>query len=241
MRTNKTLKWIVVLSIILPLAPLSAVEVLTLKTQKEQESYAIGADLVKSLKRQGVEVQSDALIKGMQDALSGQKMLMTEDQIRETLAAYQNEIKKKRIQARGGTGVILEENRDKEIAFLAANKSKEGVISLPSGLQYKILKAGNGPKPTATNSISCNFRGTFIDGTEFNSSQRAGKPVTFKKNDVVAGWKEIWSVIPTGSKFMLFVPSQLAFGEKGVPGAKGRFQIPPNAMVIFEIELLGIN
>jgi FKBP-type peptidyl-prolyl cis-trans isomerase FklB len=241
MRTNNKIAWVATLVTLISIAQTSAVEPPVLKTQMEQQSYAVGVDLIRNFKRQGIQLNSDAMVRGMQDALSGQKLLMTDEQIRTTLSTYQEEIKKKRIQARGGTGALMEENRNKEVAFLAENKGKPGVVSLPSGLQYKILKAGNGPKPGATNVIECHFKGSFIDGTEFNSSQRGGKPVFFKMNDVVAGWKEVWPLMPVGSKFQLFVPSQLAYGEKGVLGARARYQIPPNSMLIFDIELLGVK
>lgn len=241
MRTNKTTLWIVALGTFFSVAQMSAAEPAVLKTQMDQQSYAIGVDLIKNFKRQGIQMNSQFLLQGMQDALAGKTLLMSDEQMRVTLRAYQAELNKKKIQSKGGTGAIMEENRDKEIAFLAENKAKQGVVSLPSGLQYKILKAGNGPKPGNTNSVECNFRGSFIDGTEFNSSQRGGKSMTFNINDVVAGWKEVWQLMPVGSKFQLFVPSRLAYGDKGVMGSRGRYQIPPNSMLIFEVELLGIK
>ncbi len=241
MRTNNKTTWVAIAVTLVSMARTNAVEPAVLKTQLDQQSYAVGVDLIRNFKRQGIQLNSESMVRGMQDALSGQKLLMSDEQIRTTLSTYQEDIKKKRIQARGGTGAIMDENRSKEVAFLAENKGKPGVVSLASGLQYKILKEGNGPKPGAANAIECNFKGSFIDGTEFNSSQRAGKPAIFKMNDVVAGWKEVWSLMPVGTKFQLFVPSQLAYGEKGVMGARARYQIPPNSMLIFEIELLGVK
>jgi FKBP-type peptidyl-prolyl cis-trans isomerase FklB len=119
--------------------------------------------------------------------------------------------------------------------FLATNKGKEGVVTLPSGLQYKILKAGTGPKPTASDSVRCNYRGTFINGTEFDSSYKSGQPATFPVTGVIKGWTEALQLMPVGSKWQLFVPADLAYGERGRPG------IEPNAALIFEVELLSIE
>ena len=128
-------------------------------------------------------------------------------------------------------------NKTEGEAFLAANKAKEGVVTLPSGLQYKILTAGTGPKPTASDSVVCNYRGTLIDGTEFDSSYKRGKPVTFGVGQVIKGWTEALQLMPVGSKWQLFIPSSLAYGEGGEP----RGGIGPNATLIFEVELLSIQ
>jgi FKBP-type peptidyl-prolyl cis-trans isomerase FklB len=127
-------------------------------------------------------------------------------------------------------------NKKEGEAFLADNKSKEGVVALPSGLQYKVLKEGNGPKPTATDSVVCNYRGTLINGTEFDSSTKHGGPATFPVNGVIKGWTEALQLMPVGSKWQLFVPSDLAYAERGA-GA----DIGPNATLIFEVELVSIQ
>jgi FKBP-type peptidyl-prolyl cis-trans isomerase len=127
-------------------------------------------------------------------------------------------------------------NKKEGEAFLAANKSKPGVVTLPSGLQYKILTAGTGPKPTATDSVNCNYRGTLIDGKEFDSSYKRGKPVTFPVTGVIKGWTEALQLMPVGSKWQLFIPSDLAYGDRGA-GA----DIGPGATLVFEVELISIE
>jgi FKBP-type peptidyl-prolyl cis-trans isomerase FklB len=128
-------------------------------------------------------------------------------------------------------------NKKEGDAFLAANKTKEGVVTLPSGLQYKILKEGNGPKPTASDSVVCNYKGTLINGTEFDSSYKRGEPATFPVTGVIKGWTEALQLMPVGSKWQLFIPPDLAYGPRGTPGGP----IGPNATLIFEVELISIK
>jgi UDP-GlcNAc:undecaprenyl-phosphate/decaprenyl-phosphate GlcNAc-1-phosphate transferase len=214
-----------------------------LKTEQERQSYAIGADLARNIRRQGVQVQVQALLKGMEDVLSGKKSLLTDDELRNTLRAYQVEVRGNRLQAKGGVGAAMVENRAKGTAFLAENKTKAGVVTLPSGLQYTILKAGNGRKPTETETVQCHFRGMFIDGEEFNSSVRAGQPATLKVKGegTISGVSEALQLMPVGSKWRLFIPSEIAYGEKGVVDARGRVKIEPNATLIYELELVAIK
>ena len=235
------MKWITALAAALLTAQASEIEPAALKTQNDKDSYAIGADLARNLKRQGVQIEVEVLLRGMRDGLTDAKRLMTEDEIRETLRAYQTELRRKQFQARGGTGPIAEANLEKGAAFLAQNKTKEGVVTLPSGLQYKVLKAGNGRKPTATDTVECHHRGVFIDGTEYNSTYRIGMPATLKVNEGIAAWKEVLPLMPMGSTWQLFVPPHLAYGERGVVDAKGRPKIGPNTTMIFELELVGIK
>jgi FKBP-type peptidyl-prolyl cis-trans isomerase FklB len=197
-------------------------------TSKEKASYALGMYFGSVLNRQGVaidDVDLDVLQHGLKDAAGGGKTLLTEEEERATLQQWQTDMRAQ----------VAAKNKKEGEAFLAANKSKEGVVTLPSGLQYKILSAGSGPKPTATDTVSCNYRGTFIKGTEFDSSAKAGKPVTFPLNGVIKGWTEALQLMPTGSKWQLFIPSDLAYGEQG------RGPIPPNSTLIFEVELVSIQ
>ena len=196
-------------------------------------SYGIGADLGRNLKRLGIEIDADALIKGFNDALSGAKPLMSDEEIGQTLNALQQNIQRKAAQAAAAAG---EENKKAGEAFLAQNKGKQGVVTLPSGLQYKILKAGDGKKPTENDTVECNYRGTLINGTEFDSSYRRGQPATFGVGQVIPGWREALQLMPVGSKWELYVPSDLAYGERGA----GR-DIGPNATLVFEVELLAIK
>ena len=227
------MKWIAGLGILLLTAQVSAGEPPVLKTQKEKVSYGIGVDMSRNFKQQGIEFDADILMKGFKDQSSGGKLLMTEDDIRATLNAYQSEMMQKRAQA---MKAAAEENKKIGDAFLAENKKKEGVVVLPSGLQYKILKTGDGRKPTEADMVECNYRGTLINGTEFDSSYRTGKPATFKVTGLIAGWTEALKLMPAGSKWQLFIPPQLAYGERGAGGAIG-----PNATLIFELELLAVK
>jgi FKBP-type peptidyl-prolyl cis-trans isomerase len=197
----------------------------TLATQKEKLSYALGMNIGKNLHR-------NLLLQGMKDASAGGQTLMTDQEAQAAVTELQNDLRKKqeeKTQAAGGN------NQKEGEAFLAANKTKPGIVTLPSGLQYKILKAGTGAKPTATDSVVCNYRGTLIDGTEFDSSYKRGQPATFPVNGVIKGWTEALQLMPVGSKWQLFVPSSLAYGPQG-PQAIG-----PNATLIFEVELVSIQ
>jgi len=241
MTTSISREWILAIPICLSVVCAAADQPTALTTQDDRNSYAIGADLAKNLKRQGVEVPTGPLLQGMRDALAGDKMLMTEDDLRDTLQAYQLELRKKRMQTRGGTAGLAEDNRDAGAAFLATNKTKEGVVTLASGLQYRILKTGDGSKPIPADTVEYNFRGNLLDGTEFNSSHRAGKSVSVKVGEAISGMREALQLMPEGSKWILYLPSTLAYGEKGVMGSRNRYQIPPNATLILEIELLAIK
>ena len=205
-----------------------------LTTSKQKASYAIGMNWGTGLHRQAIDVDTAALLQGMKDALAGGKTLLTEDEARTALMQLQKEMQEKQQAKAAAEG---EANKKEGDAFLAANKSKEGVVTLPSGLQYKILKEGSGPKPTATDSVVCNYKGTLINGTEFDSSYKRGEPATFPVTGVIKGWTEALQLMPVGSKWQLFIPSDLAYGARGTPGGP----IGPNATLIFEVELLSIK
>lgn len=228
-----TPKWIVALGLGFLAAQASAEEAPVLKTQKDKMSYSIGAEAGRNFKRLGVEVDTDLLVKGLRDALSGEKLLMTDEELRAAMTAYQAEVRQKQAQA---ARLAAENNKKAGDAFLAENTTKEGIVTLPSGLQYKILKAGDGKRPTEADRVECNYRGTLISGTEFDSSYRRGQPATFKVSGVIPGWREALKLMPVGSKWQLFIPPQLAYGERGT----GR-DIGPNATLIFEVELLAIK
>jgi FKBP-type peptidyl-prolyl cis-trans isomerase len=226
-------KWMMLLGIALLTAPVFAGETPVLKTQKEKVSYSLGADVARNFKRLGIEVDVDLLVKGLRDSFAGEKLLMTQAELRETMNTFQAELRQKQIEA---TRVAAENNKTAGDAFLAENKAKEGVVTLPSGLQYKILKAGDGKTPTDADTVECQYHGTLIDGTEFDSSYSRGQSATFKLSGVIPGWREALKLMPVGSKWQLFVPPQLAYGERGA----GR-DIGPNATLIFEVELVGIR
>jgi len=186
-----------------------------------------------NLQKQSVPVDPAILARGLKDGLAGGKTLLTDDEAQAALKAMQDDLRAKqqaKIQEAAGA------NKKEGEAFLAANKGKDGVVALASGLQYKILKEGTGPKPAATDSVVCNYQGTLINGKEFDSSYKRGQPATFPVNGVIKGWTEALQLMPVGSKWQLFIPSELAYGDRGA-GA----DIGPGATLIFEVELLSIE
>ena len=207
--------------------------VLMLKTQKDKLSYALGMNLGTNLYKQTVEVDPAIVLRGLKDALAAGKMLLTEEESRAALTQLQTEVRNKQQEKMKVTGEL---NKKESAEFLAANKTKEGVVTLPSGLQYKILTAGTGAKPTASDTVVCNYRGTLISGAEFDSSYKRGQPASFPVNGVIKGWTEALQRMPVGSKWQLFVPSELGYGDRGA-GA----DIGPGATLIFEVELLSIQ
>ena len=204
-----------------------------LKTQQEKVSYGIGVSVARSFKPQGIEVDAEALVKGLRDGLSGGKLLMTEDEIQKTMVAFQAEMSQKQTQE---AKMASPANKKEGADFLAKNKTKQGVVTLPSGLQYKIIKAGNGKKPIGSDTVECHYRGTLINGTEFDSSYRRNQTASFPVSGVIPGWTEALKLMPVGSKWQLFIPPQLAYGAQGA----GR-DIGPDATLIFEVELLAIK
>jgi FKBP-type peptidyl-prolyl cis-trans isomerase FklB len=204
-----------------------------LKTDKDKLSYSMGVATGTQMKRQSVDVDVDMFSKGLRDAVSGGKLQMTEQQIQDTLMKFQQEMTAKQAEK---TKQLAEINKKEGDAFLAENKSKEGVKTLPSGLQYKILTEGKGKSPKETDTVTTHYRGTLIDGTEFDSSVKRGQPATFPVKGVIKGWTEALQLMKEGSKWQLFIPSDLAYGERGA----GQ-QIGPNAALIFEVELLSIQ
>jgi FKBP-type peptidyl-prolyl cis-trans isomerase len=230
---------IVVLGVAFLTAQVSAQETQVFKTHKDKISYVVGVEMARTLKAQGIEVDMELFIKGLQDALSGGKLLLSDDEIRKASSMFHAELRRKQNETREKqaleTRMAAEDNKKKGEAFLAENRTKEGVVTLPSGLQYKILKAGDGRKPTDADTVEVNYRGTLIDGTHFDSSQ-AGQPSTLKVAGVISGWKEALKLMPVGSRWQLFIPPQLAYGARRAGPVIG-----PNATLIFEVELVGIK
>ncbi len=208
--------------------------VLALKTQKDKASYAIGLNIGKSMHKDSVDVDTSILLRGLKDGLAGAKPLMTDDEARAAMVTLQTDLRKKQEEKMLVQG---DANKKEGEAFLAENKTKDGVVTLPSGLQYKILTEGAGPKPTATDTVVCNYKGTLIDNTEFDSSYKHGQPATFPVSGVIKGWTEALQLMPVGSKWQLFIPSELAYGARGGPGGG----IGPNATLVFEVELMSIQ
>lgn len=204
-----------------------------LKTEKERISYSIGMDIGNNFKKQSLDIDPDVLSRGIRDALSGSKPLMTEQETKETLTNLRKQVMAKQKEMMKEAG---KQNKVKGDNFLAENKKKDGIITLPSGLQYKVINKGSGDSPKLTDEVTVNYRGTLIDGTEFDSSYSRGKPAKFKVNAVISGWTEALQIMKPGSKWQLFIPPSLAYGERGA----GR-DIGPNAALIFDVELLSVN
>jgi FKBP-type peptidyl-prolyl cis-trans isomerase FklB len=203
-----------------------------LKTDKDKFSYALGMNFGENFKRQGLDLDPAVFAKAFAEAFNTGKTAMSEEDMKAVLTAAAQEIRKKQAAEQAQKGEQAKAEGDK---FLAENKTKEGVVALPSGLQYKILKQGTGEKPTADDTVVCNYKGSLINGTEFDASEKHGGPATFPVKGVIAGWTEALQLMPTGSKWQLFVPANLAYGEQGPPG------IGPNATLIFEVELVSIQ
>jgi len=212
----------------------------SLKTDKEKLSYAMGMDLGRQLRLQSVDIEPELFKQGLRDALSGGKTLLTEQEVRAAIAGLQAGLKEKQTALQNeqmlATKKLAEKNQKEGEAFLAQNKTKEGVVTLPSGLQYKILRAGEGKKPSLSDTVVCHYLGTTIDGKEVDNSYKRGKPQAVPVTDVIKGWTEALVLMPVGSKWQLFVPPGLAYGARGASGSVG-----PNVTLIFELELLSIQ
>ncbi len=202
-------------------------------TDKEKISYAIGTQLAKQFKQEGIDVDPTILGAGLRDALTGGQMQMTPDQI---MGSLRQEQQVRMAKAQEAKKAASGANEAEGAKFLAANKSKPDVVTLPDGLQYKVLTQGTGPMPKATDTVTVNYRGTLINGTEFDSSYKRNEPTTFPVGQVIPGWTEILQMMKVGSKYQVFIPANLAYGERG-PSP----EIGPNSTLIFEVELLSIK
>jgi len=199
-----------------------------LKDQKDRVSYSIGLNIGSNLGRQNVQINPDALAAGIKDAIAGKPQL-TQDQVKETMAAFEKDMMEKQKAA-------ADKNASEGAKFLEENKKKEGVKTTASGLQYKVIKEGTGAQPKENETVTVNYRGTLINGTEFDSSYKRGEAATFPVNGVIKGWTEALQLMKVGSKYQLFVPANLAYGERAVGP-----DISPNSPLIFEVELMGIK
>ena len=204
----------------------------TIQSRKDKLSYAFGVDLARGLKWQRVDVDVDLVVRALRDELAGNKLLMADNDVTATLKTFEEERKQDYEHART---MLSEKNKKAAEAFVAENVKKEGVVTLPSGLQYKILKQGDGKKPALDDNVVCHYRGTLLDGTEFDSSYKRNQPVILPVKGLIKGWSEALQLMPVGSKWQLFIPPQLAYGERVVGG------IAPNAMLVFEVELVSIQ
>lgn len=233
------IKTLVALSAVLVFAttPVFAKEIKQLITEKQKVSYSIGLSLGNSFKHQGVDVDTTVLVKGIEDAIKGANPLLTQEQIREVMTNFQQKMMAKKQQADAeATATAAVKNKADGEKFLAQNKLKKGVVTLPSGLQYKVIRKGTGAKPKLTDMVVANYEGRLIDGRVFDSSYKRGKPLTISVGGVIAGWKEALQLMKTGAKWQLYIPSNIAYG----PNQAGAL-IGPNSTLIFDIELLEIK
>lgn len=198
-------------------------------TEKEKFSYTIGFQVAQGFKRDGLDIDTDSMAQAIKDVMSNKDLQLSPDEMRTVMENAQ----KKMLAARAATG---EKAKAAGKAFLAANKKKDGVITRLSGLQYKVISMGKGKQPTADSSITAHYKGTLIDGTEFDSSYRRNQPATFNVGQVIPGWKEVLPLMHEGDKWQVFIPAELAYGERGSGSAIG-----PNEALIFDIELIKVN
>lgn len=200
---------------------------------EERISYGIGINIGRDFKNQEIEVVPELVARGIKDVLTGETTLMTDEEVKETIAELQKKVQAKQEAMRKVQG---EANKKAGDEFLAANAKQKGVKTTDSGLQYLVIEPGNGKTPAATDKVKVNYRGMLVDGTEFDSSYKRGNPVEFPVNGVIKGWTEALQMMKEGAKYQLFIPAELAYGDRGAGPAIG-----PNSTLIFDVELLAVN
>ncbi|WP_019217543.1 FKBP-type peptidyl-prolyl cis-trans isomerase N-terminal domain-containing protein [Legionella tunisiensis] len=215
------------------IAAADAATTTSLNSDMDKLSYSIGADLGKNFKKQGIDISPAAMAKGLQDGMSGGQLLLTEQQMKDVLNKFQKDLMAKR---NAEFTKKAEENKAKGEAFMSQNKAKEGVVSLPSGLQYKVIQTGSGAKPAKDDTVTVEYTGKLIDGQVFDSTEKTGKPATFKVSQVIPGWTEALQLMPAGSTWEVYVPANLAYGPRSVGGPIG-----PNETLIFKIHLISVK
>jgi FKBP-type peptidyl-prolyl cis-trans isomerase FklB len=224
---------ITILAIAFLLGVCYADEKLELKDQKDKESYSLGYQFGQNLKNQGVDLNPEVYTSGLKDALGGKEPQIKPDEIRSIVTNLQQRLM---AEQQKKYKELAAKNLSQSKAFLEENKKKEGIKTLPSGLQYKVLVEGSGKIPKADDKVTVQYRGTLIDGTEFDSSHKRGQPATFQVKGVIKGWSEALQLMKEGSKWQLFIPPELGYGERGQPPL-----VLPNSALIFEVELLAIK
>ncbi|HKK02263.1 MAG TPA: FKBP-type peptidyl-prolyl cis-trans isomerase [Desulfuromonadales bacterium] len=204
-----------------------------LKDLKDRVSYSIGMNIGRDFMKQGVDINPDLVARGIKDVLSGGKLLMSKEDVKKTLTEFRTQMKAKH---EAQVKELAAKNKKEGEAFLAKNKKEKGVVTLADGLQYKIIKKGTGPSPTKDDTVTVNYRGTLVNGTEFDSSYKRGKPATFPVSGVIRGWTEALPLMKEGAKWRIFIPASLAYGEHGAGNVIG-----PNAVLIFDVDLLKVH
>lgn len=212
---------------------IAATDAPVLKNDVDKLSYSIGSDLGKNFKRQGIDVNPEVMAKGIQDGMGGGSLLLTDQQMKDVLNKFQKDLMAKRT---ADFSKKAEENKVKGEAFLTQNKSKTGVVALPDGLQYKVITSGTGAKPTKEDTVTVEYTGKLISGEVFDSTEKSGKPATFKLSQVIPGWTEALQLMPAGSTWEVYVPANLAYGSRSVGGPIG-----PNETLIFNIHLISVK
>lgn len=212
---------------------IAANNAVSLTSDKDKLSYSIGADLGKNFKKQGIDINPQAMGKGLEDGMGNGTLLLTEQQMKDVLNKFQTDLMAKR---QADFSKKSEDNKAKGESYLSQNKSKPGVVVLPSGLQYKIMEAGTGAKPGKDDTVTVDYTGHLINGEVFDSTEKTGKPATFKVSQVIPGWTEILQLMPSGSTWEVYVPAALAYGSRSVGGPIG-----PNETLIFKIHLISVN
>ena len=203
-----------------------------LKDQKGKQSYSLGYQFGQGAKSQGLDIDADIYASGVRDALSGSKPQLSPEEMRQTVLELQKRFTAKREK---DIKEVAAKNLAASKSFLEENKKKEGIISLPSGLQYKVLTDGTGKTPKASDNVTVNYKGTLINSIEFDNSYKRGQPTTFKTNGVIKGWTEALQLMKEGSKWQLFIPPELGYGNRGAG------PVPPNSTLIFEVELISVK
>lgn len=213
-------------------APAAPAPAKSLQSDKDKRSYALGLEMGGNIRQQKIDMDLGLMIQGLQDAYGGGQTLLSEDEKRETLAAFQRELMEKRGEE---MRQMAENNQKAGETFLNENKTKEGVVTTASGLQYKVQQEGSGAKPGPEDVVTVHYAGRLLDGTEFDSSYKRGQPATFPVGGVIPGWTEALQLMSPGAKYQVWIPSSLAYGPRGVG------PIPPNALLVFDIELISIQ
>ena len=233
------LRYLLALGLLVPLAgcldktDTKSANTLKLDTVQSKASYSFGVDFESRLKQQNIDLDTDALVQGIRDSSSGAKILLSEEEMNTARTEFLKKLREDMLAKQAAEG---KKNLEEGKAFLAENAKKEGVVTTADGLQYKIIKPGTGPKPTLDDTVTTNYRGTLIDGTEFDSTYTRGKPATFPVKGVIKGWTEALQMMKTGAKWKLWIPADLAYGDH----ARSKL-IGPNATLVFDIDLLSIQ
>jgi FKBP-type peptidyl-prolyl cis-trans isomerase FklB len=223
--------WMGILAVLCIATQVFSADTKVLKTDKDKISYILGINMGNHFKRDAIDVDIDMLMKGFKDALSGAKPLLNDEEMASAMTLFQKEMMAKQAEK---TKMVGEKNKKAGETFLSENSKKDGVVTLKSGLQYKVITEGTGKMPKESDTVTTHYRGTLVDGTEFDSSYKRGEPVSFPVNGVIPGWTEALQLMKTGSKWQLFIPSDLAYGENGPE------PIGPNAALIFDVELISV-